>query len=139
MICSDQRIVDICTELFRFLKSDKEEAVVHTKHLKKIDKKSVIQTEIDIGFLTIRMVWKPYNFVNGSETGSDEGANLFVYLPFKDNSSDANSNQAMFRGYYSERGTNRQVTAILSNDYTAHSYGARRVVQDLKPLNNSPI
>ena len=60
MICTEERMVNICTELFRFLKSEKTEDVIHTKQVKKLSRTRVKQTEITIGFLTIRMVWMPY-------------------------------------------------------------------------------
>lgn len=139
MICTDPRIVDICTDLFRFLKSDLTETTIHTKKCQKIDKKTVIQTEIDIGFLTIRMVWKPYNVQNSFETGSDEGANLFIYLPFKESAKDPNSNQFMIRGYYSERGTDKRINISVQNEFISSQFGPKRIVHDLNVIQGNPL
>jgi hypothetical protein len=138
MICQDERIRNICAELFAFLKSDKTEAVIHEKKVKKTVKPTVIQAELTVGFLTVRMVWKPFSKVNGVPSGSDEGANVFIYLPFTENRN-GTGEQFQLSGYWSERGTEKILSALVNSEYKTTPIGVRRVVSDAPVTTTDPL
>ncbi len=84
------------------------------------------------------MVWKPYQLIDNKEIGSDEGANLFLYLAFRETSS-VDSDQLMITGYYSERGTNKVVTIQAPNEFKSTTFGPKRIVKNLEVDNTNPI
>lgn len=139
MICVDDRIVNICTELFAFLKSGENTTTIHKKEVKRLDRQTVVQAEIDIGFFRIRMVWKPYQVVlGGPATGSDEGAATFIYLPFKSDR-DANADTLEIKGFYSERGTDKIFNVIAPDEFKPKPTGTRRVVNTVKVSTGNPL
>lgn len=138
MICQEARISNICAELFAFLKSDELETVIHTKPVKKIIKPTVVQAEITVGFLNLRMVWKPLTKMNGVISGSDEGANVFIYLPFTENRN-GSGEQFQLSGYWSERGTEKILSVMVANEYKTSPIGTRRVVSNVPISTADPL
>ena len=136
-VCSDERIVNLCKELFTFLRSDNNEEVIHSKKVTKLIRGSTKVTEITIGFIRIRMVWQPFTKEGNIEKGSDEGANLFIYLPFKEPGS--NEDSIEIKGYYSERGNQIRVTAIVEDTMKPSLRGPARIVQSMKIATTNPI
>lgn len=134
MICDEPRIVNICKELFNFLKSDKLETDLHTKTITKITRASVIQTEISVGFMTLRMVWKPLKREGGVDSGTDEGAQVFIYLPFSEG-----DERFEVKGYYSERGSKPLFRVIVQDAYKSSPYGVRRVVPAVQVSDTNPL
>lgn len=133
MNCTDQRIVDVCNEIFLFLRSGERETSIHTKQVRAIEKGNVRQADIDIGFVRIRLVYKPLQVVLGQTQGSDEGASAFIYLPFK---SPNGSDEFVIKGYFSTRGTEKVLSIIAAEEYVTSRFGTRRVV-DNKPIDNT--
>ena len=133
MNCADQRIVDICNEVFLFLRSGEREATIHTKQVRALEKGDVRQADIDIGFIRIRLVYKPLQVIAGQTKGSDEGASAFIYLPFK---SQNGGDEFMIKGYFSTRGTEKILSIIVADEYVTSRFGTRRVIDD-RPVDKS--
>lgn len=138
MICNDERIVNICTELFTFLKSDKKEDIVHNKTLTKSVRGGTVQTEITIGFLTVRMVWQPFVKEGDVGRGSDEGASVFIYLPFAE-TNQRTADKFELKGYYSERGSENRLTIIVHDIYKTNPIGPKRVTVVPKVTTTNPF
>lgn len=138
MICTDERIVNICTELFAFLKSDKTDEIIHNKTLTKAARGGTVQTEITVGFLTVRMVWQPFVKDGDIARGSDEGASVFVYMPFAE-SAQRTAQKFELKGYYSERGSEKRLTVIVHDIYKTNPIGPKRVASVLKVTTTNPF
>ena len=85
------------------------------------------------------MIWKPLSVVNGTRSGSDEGANVFIYLPFSDSglSSDSRYQAA---GYYSERASSPALTLSVDDANRNNRRGPKRVTRtEFEIDNSSPI
>lgn len=139
MICNDQRIINICGELFHFLKSDQDSCIVHGKTCTKIARGKATFTEITIGFLTIRVLFVPYFVQDSKEHGSNEGASVFIYLPFSETGVADNSQRIEIKCYYSERGTVTRLVANVEDILKSTTLGPKRIVKDLKVTNNDPL
>jgi len=137
MICYDPRIIKICEELLSFLKSDDEERTIHRVLVKKQKRESSSFAEIEIGFITVRLVYKPLTIVNNSEVGSSEGGSVFIYLPFSENGGKFDT-KIEIKAYYSERGNDKKLTANVSNEYRSSSVGPKRVVHNVQVSTTDP-
>ena len=140
MICFDDRMTKICGELFHFLKSSEPEIEIHRKRLYKREYRTgSVTCHIDIGFIRIHMIWKPLKIVNDNRSGSDEGANVFIYLPFS-SSGLSSDTRYQIPGYYSERSNKPSLTVVVDDINKNTRRGPRRVVrQDININKNSPI
>ena len=137
MICMDERIIKICSEMFHFLKSSESSKEIHRKTIVKRNYQTGSSgTSIDIGFLSITMVWKPLTLVNGEKSGSDEGANVFLYLPFA-NSAAMGSSRFQVTGYYSEKSSNSILTVITDDMYKSSPIGTQRVIREISDIDTS--
>ena len=137
MICTDERVTKICSEIFHFLKSSENSKDIHRKTINKRSYKTgSCGTSIDIGFLSITMVWKPLTMVNGEKSGSDEGANVFIYLPF---AASPSMGAAKFQvtGYYSEKSSRSMLTIVTEDIYKSSPIGTQRVVREVKEVDTS--
>jgi hypothetical protein len=139
MNCTDQRILNVCRELLHFLKSDKDTEIIHGKELKKLARGKAIQTEIVLGFVTLRAVYVPMTIdANNKTSGSDEGCSIFIYLPFADSES-INAEKLEIKCYYSERGSNARLTATVPDLFKSSQIGPKRIVTTLKVSTSDPL
>ena len=133
MNCTDKRWVSICTDIFRLLKKDVTKGDVHgiEVNIRKAKSTQSRIATVTLGLVTIEMILKPYKVEAQGKTGSDEGANVFIILPFEDNS----SHGIRIPAYYSERGREPELTCSVSDAMKSpiHS-GTRRVVSDYKSV-----
>ena len=111
--CKDERILAVCAEMFNLLKSGETEGTIHRKETSvrtfSTGSKSV---SLSIGFLNFQMIWKPIKMTSLGTSGSDEGASVFITLPFFEGSTE---NIIKTAAYYSERTNNRTLTVIDFN------------------------
>lgn len=137
MICNDERIVKICSEMFHFLKSSDNSKEIHRKTINKRSYQTgSYGTQIDIGFLNISMVWKPLTIINGEKAGSDEGANVFIYLPFA-NGPAMGASRFQLTGYYSEKSSSPMLTIVTEDIYKSAPIGTQRVVREVVDIDTS--
>lgn len=139
MKCFEPSIERVCSELFHFLRSEDRSRVIHNKTITRIEKQRSCSTEITIGFMTIRMVFKPLTIEGGISTGSDEGANVFILLPFSDDGSKLGSEKLEIKCYYSERGSEHRLTASVPSEFKGTIIGPRRVSQELPITQGDPL
>ena len=140
MICFDERMTKICSELFHFLKSDEADTEIHRKRIYKREYRTgSVSCHIDIGFIRIHMIWKPLTVTNGTRSGSDEGANVFIYLPFSDSGLAADS-RYQASGYYSERATSPTLTLQVEEANRNTRRGPQRVTRtEIEVDKSSPV
>jgi hypothetical protein len=130
MICTDNRLVGVCTELFRILTSDEDVGSIQGKEIlvRNSSKTGSFIANITIGLMTIEMIYKPAKMGEGKIVGSDEGANVFILLPFEDDA----KNGIRIPAYYSERGKNPELKASPAEAMRSPTFaGVRRVIHDL--------
>lgn len=112
--CEDDRILKICAELFTLLKSDEESAVIHKKEVNVRTFSTGSKTAtITIGFLNFQMIWKPLRMNTTGNSGSDEGASVFISVPFFKG---APEDVIKTTAYYSERNNSSTLTVIDSKN-----------------------
>ena len=122
MDCSDRRLVLLCTQAFQLLKSDQSKGSVGHKEVvvRQNNTTGSRSLTLMVGIDQIDMIYKPYN----GYSGSSEGANVFIQLPFKDNE----GNAIRISCYYSERGKEPVLMASNSSITSSPTYsGVRRV------------
>jgi len=140
MNCNDQRILNVCKEMLYFLKSDKDEELIHGKEVRKISRDKSCFTEISLGFCSFRMIYTPLSQVSTeSFKGSDEGALVILSLPFAELGASSNSAKLEIRCYYSERGSNARLVANVPDAYKTASYGTKRVTVTYKTTETDPL
>ncbi len=139
MNCTDQRILNVCKEMLYFLKSDKDEELIHGKEVKKVSRDRSCFTELSLGFCSFRMIYSPLNIsIKGDARGSDEGALVILSLPFTE-SGTSHSQSLEIRCYYSERGSFPRLVASVPDAYKSSSYGSKRITSEYKTTTTDPL
>lgn len=129
MNCTDRRLVSICSDIFRIIKSGEEKGEVHGKEItvRKSASSGSSIVSLTIGLMSIDMIMKPFRVNDGTNSGSDEGANVFIILPFQDGA----SNGIRIPAYYSERNKEPELTCSVSDAMKSPTHsGTRRIVQE---------
>lgn len=128
MDCTDPRLLKPISEVFHFLKGPETHTEIHGKPIqKKLHRTGSRGASFTAGFLEVRLVFTPMSDDgDGRARGSDEGAAVFVSLPFRDE----DSPPLQIQGYYSERNGSPRLT-MNSPGYSKPSSGVQRVVYDL--------
>ena len=87
MNCTDRRLVSVCSDIFAVLKSGELKGSIHGKEIsvRKSASSGSLMASVSIGLMKIDMILKPFKVEGGTRSGSDEGANVFIILPFEDN------------------------------------------------------
>lgn len=136
--CTDPRVTKVCSELFILLTSGAKSGDVHHKDIKVRDHATGSRSaEIEIGFITLNMVWVPHRRIGGASKGSDEGANVFIKLPFVDA---GEGTQAQISAYYSERGREPVLRANPPEGMRSKLYtGPRRIKYQSRVDTSPPI
>jgi len=138
MKCTDQRLVSVCTTLFRFITSGKAEQdgsygkLVARKNLKT----GSISCKIDLALCQLDMIFKPMqvNPETQQSSGSNEGANVFMTMPFKDDEGKG----LRIPCYYTERnGSPELICSPPDNMSQPLASGVRRVTQELRNVTTS--
>lgn len=120
--CTDNRILNICSEIFSLLKSGENEGIIHKKEVSiKTFSTGSKSISIVIGFLNFQMIWKPIKMTNLGISGSDEGASVFITLPIFQGSAE---NMIKTSAYYSERNNEKSLIVISSKNQVA---GKKRI------------
>lgn len=82
---------------------------------------------LEIGLMTIDMILKPFKVDSKGSSGSDEGANVFLILPFQDEA----ARGIRIPAYFSIRGREPELTCSPIDAIRSPSYsGTRRVTID---------
>lgn len=127
--CTDLRIENLCVELLDFLKSEDKTRVIHTKEITKTIRETIQYCDITIGFISIRMIFKPYQRLDNMENGSNEGASIILSLPFSESGSMIDEKISL-KGYFSTRGKEAQLTIIAPDSTKPVPFGTKRIVND---------
>ena len=113
--CEDDRILKICAELFTLLKSGEITGTIHKKEVfVKTFSTGSKSASITIGFLNFQMIWKPLKNTNLGNSGSDEGASVFINVPFFVGSSE---DLIKTTAYYSERSNQPTLNVLDSKNF----------------------
>jgi len=124
--CTDPRLIKVCQECFTFLKSDLEEGRVLKRAVRKerFSTTTSVGVTFPLGMMEIRMIWKgPAR--SPSELGQEEGASVFIHLPFGKESDGRSALRVP--AYFSVR--NGPSLSILSPEgqFVSQRTGPRRV------------
>jgi hypothetical protein len=137
MICTDERIIKVCSEMFHFLISPDQKCEIHRKPVAKRQYRTgSLGCSIEIGFLMIQMIWKPLKIDNDVQTGSDEGANIFFHPPFADSTS-IGAARFQITGYYSERHGKPSISILTEDAHKSSPIGTRRVTRNIANVDTS--
>lgn len=126
MHCTEPRLVDLCSRLFKILTSGESKGEVHGIEVDVRETKTGSRLcNVKVGLMNIDMIFKPYNITEQGANGSDEGANVFLALPFQDN-----TNQGIrIPCYYTERSGSPVLMASVPNGMSSKATSSvRRVV-----------
>jgi|SaaInlV_100m_DNA_2_1039680.scaffolds.fasta_scaffold19638_2 hypothetical protein len=112
--CEDDRILKICAELFTLLKSNDNSKIIHKKEVNvRSFSTGSKSASITIGFLNFQMIWKPMKMTTTGNSGSDEGASVFINVPFFKG---ATEDIIKTTSYYSERNNMSTLTVLDSKN-----------------------
>jgi len=136
--CNDPRIENICIELFDFLKSSDNNRTIHNKEIVKITRMNNSHCDINIGFLQIRMIFKPYQKEDNIETGSNEGAAVIIQLPFTETGAIL-EDKMYIRGYFSTRGKEKRLTVQSNDTMKPSTFGQKRISEDRSLSKSNPL
>lgn len=131
--CEDDRILKICADLFTLLKSDEDSKVIHKKEVNVRTFSTGSKTaSITIGFLNFQMIWKPLRMTTTGNSGSDEGASVFISVPFFEGASE---DLIKTTAYYSERNNAPSLTVIDSKNLNK---GVQKRISYKQNIDTSP-